>query len=300
MNIRKKFEILTYNIGFITKGIDKVMEHGVSKNDIIWMKHPYKDRFFADPFLFNSDGEFYYILCEEYFFWEEKGKITMLKVDKKSFSLKERKIVIEEKTHLSFPLCAYGGDTVLPESSASDKYVAYKINRNTFEVISKKTVLEEGTIDAVIYKLDGNTWLLTGKKKIPSTELYLYKKNDNGQFISCSDSPVISDNRHARSAGNLFMWQNKLYRPVQDCAGRYGRQTKIMEVIELGDNLYSAKEYKTINSFENPPFNETMHTFNVYNECILVDGSKDMLRFPMKFFYKKCKFIFQNKSKRGN
>ena len=295
MGIRKKFEILTYNIGFITKGIDSVMEQGVLRGDITWLKHPYRDRFFADPFLLNSDEEYYYILCEEYFFWEEKGKITMLKVNKRNFSLLERKVIIEENTHLSFPLCTYGGDTILPESSASDKYVAYTLDKESHEIISKKIVLDEGTIDAVIYKSGQNTLLLTGKKKIPSTELYLYKKNDEGKFVSCSDEPVLSNNRQARSAGNLFVWRGKVYRPVQDCKGRYGRQTKIMEITDLGENKYSAKEYITVNSFENPPFNETMHTFNVYDECILVDGSKDELRFPMKLFYRKCRFLFKDK-----
>lgn len=294
MNLKKKFEILTYNVGFITKGLDAVMENGISKGDIIWMKHPYKDRFFADPFLFKSDENYYYLLCEEYFFWEEKGKITMLKVRKKDFVLEERKVIIEEETHLSFPFCIYGGDTILPESSASDKYVSYKIDRNTMEVISKKTVLDEGTIDAVIYENDEGMWLLTGKKKIPSTELYIYKKDDNDRFVACGENPVISNNRQARGAGNLFTWRGKLYRPVQDCEGRYGRQTKIMEVLELGNEKYMAKEHITVNSFENPPFDETMHTFNVYDECIIVDGSKDVLRFPMKFFYRKCRFLFKD------
>lgn len=295
MNLKKKFEILTYNIGFIIKGIDAVMQDGISKGDIIWLNHPYKDRFFADPFLLDSDDTFLYVLCEEYFFWEEKGKITLLKIRKQDFSLVERKVVIEEKTHLSFPFCKYGGNTITPEASASDKCVTYTIDRTHKNVVSKETILEEGTIDAVLYNNSDGDWMLTGKKKIPSTELYIYKKNSEDKYIPCGEQPVLSDNRHARGAGDFFMWKGKLYRPVQDCKGRYGRQTKIMEIMEIGENRYCTKEHITLNSFDNPPYNETMHTFNVYENCILVDGSKDVLRFPMKIFYKKCRFLFRKK-----
>ena len=292
MNIKKKFEILTYNIGFVVKSLDDIMTKGISKSDIIWMRHSYKDRYFADPFLLDSDSEFLYVICEEYFFWEEKGKITLLKVRRKDYSLTDREVIIEEKTHLSFPFCEYGGDIIIPESSASDKYLAYKIDKKTMEITSKEILLEEGTIDAIVYTNAEGVWLLTGKKNIPSTELYLYKQDSNGKFRACSDTPVLANNREARSAGRIFEWKGKTYRPVQDCKERYGKQTKIMEVLQLNADGYSAKEHITLNSFDNPPYNETMHTFNVYDECIVVDGSKDVLRFPMKFFYKKCPFLF--------
>lgn len=292
MNIKKKFEILTYNIGFIEKSLDNLMTDGILKGDIIWMKHPYKDRYFADPFLLDSDCEFLYVVCEELFFWEEKGKITLLKIWKKDYSLVSRKVLIEEKTHLSFPFCEYGGDIIVPESSASDKYISYKIDKKAMKVISKETVLDEGTIDAVFCTNANGVWLLTGKKNIPSTELYLYKLGNDGKYIACSDTPVLSNNREARGAGRVFKWKGKMYRPVQDCKGRYGRQTKIMQILQLDEDGYYAKEHITLNSFDNPPYNETMHTFNVYDECIIVDGSKDVLRFPMKLFYKKCSFLF--------
>ena len=54
----------------------------------------------------------------------------------------------------------------------------------------------------------------------------------------------------------------------------------------IGHEGYQGEVVCTLNSFENPPFNETMHTFNVYDDCIVVDGSKDYVRFPMKLFYK--------------
>lgn len=77
MNLYKKFLIQTYNVGIIRKNIGDVLKEGIEKNDITWLKHNFKDRFFADPFLIKEDAFFYYVLVEEFIFWEEKGKITL-------------------------------------------------------------------------------------------------------------------------------------------------------------------------------------------------------------------------------
>lgn len=293
--IKDKFKILTYNVGFIVKGIDAVMTDGILQNDIIWLKHKYHDRYFADPFLLKSNDQYWYVICEELTFWEQKGIISVLKVKKDGCVLCDRKVVIEESTHLSFPFCEPGVGKIMPESSASNEYYVYEIDLDTFEVKAKERILSEGTIDAVAY-YDGKTeWLLTGKRSIPSTELYLYKRENGTQFTEVFSQPVLSDYRHARGAGRFFVWNGKLYRPVQDCKGRYGRQTKIMEIMKLSDTGYQAEEHITLNSFENPPFNETMHTFNVYDECIIVDGSKDFVRFPMKILYRKFPWIFKHR-----
>ena len=46
-------------------------------------------------------------------------------------------------------------------------------------------------------------------------------------------NPVVSDVKSARPAGSLFFYNNKLYRPSQDCSFRYGYATVINEIIEM-------------------------------------------------------------------
>lgn len=298
MNLKQKFEILTYNIGFVDKKINKVLQNGIGNGDIIWLKHKYRDRFFADPFLLRQDESFYYILCEELKFWDEKGVIVCLKVDKETKTLVDRKIIIEEAYHLSFPFCEENGEWVVPEACKSGKTIAYKVDRHTLEIKEKKQILGEGLVDNVFYKnAEGKIWIYTGKTIIPSTELYEYYLDEYGCFRSRQNTPIISDNRTTRGAGRFFINQGKLYRPVQDCKQRYGHQTKIMEIISVGEPGYEAREICTFNSFSNPPYNETMHTFNVYDDVIIIDGSKDELRFPMKLFYKKAKWLFRGREK---
>jgi hypothetical protein len=294
MNLYNKFKIQTYNIGIISKDIESLLMNGIKSGDITWLKHNYKDRFFADPFMIKQDEDYFYILVEEYLFWEEKGKITLLKVNRDDFSLKERKVVIEESTHLSFPYCELGGNTVIPESYNSGKTIEYILDIDSFTVREKRTVLEAGLIDAVFFEdKDGQKWILTAKEQKPKEDMYMYHF-DNGKYDPVNNGGVVfSSIKETRSAGRLFEVNGKLYRPVQDSTGRYGRQTRIVEVGRLDSEKYSAKCVQIVNSDENPPYNETLHTFNVYDSGIIVDGSKDYCRFPMKIFYKKFRWLFK-------
>lgn len=294
MNLYKKFLIQTYNVGIIKKPVGEVIHSGIVGGDIVWLKHNYKDRFFADPFLLKEDDAFYYILVEEYFFWEEKGKITLLKVNKRDFSLAERKVVIEEATHLSFPYCELGGDTITPESVLSGITKAYKLDLETLTITDSEVIVNEGLIDAVFFTdKDGNKWVFASKMNNPKEDLYMYHHNGN-EYEEVKNGCVIKKSiEETRSAGRLFEYDDKLYRPVQDSTGRYGRQTRIMRVDCLSMNRYEESCVQVINGKDNPPYNETLHTFNVYDDCIIVDGSKDYFRFPMKILYKRFRWMFK-------
>lgn len=294
MNLYKKFLIQTYNIGIIEKSVDKVITNGIGKGDITWLKHKYKDRFFADPFLIKEDNDYYYILVEEFLFWEEKGKITLLKVKKNDFSLSMRKVLIEESTHLSFPFCDYNGDTIIPESVLSGKTKQYHIDLETMSITDSSVILDEGLIDAAFYTdANGNKWILAAKKSNPKEDMYMYLYNGE-IYESVNNGKIMYKSiEETRSAGRLFEFEGNVYRPVQDSTQRYGRQTRIMRVDRIDTSSYEASCVQIINGQNNPPYNETLHTFNVYDKCIIVDGSKDYFRFPIKFFYKKFRWMFK-------
>jgi hypothetical protein len=287
------FLIQTYNIGIVKKPICQILNSGLIQGDIIWMKHSYKDRYFADPFLIKQDENFYYILAEEYIYWDEKGRISLLTVNKKNFSLEHRCIIIEEETHLSFPFCYLNGNTIVPESVLSGKTKKYTINLDTFKIEGDEILLNEGLIDAVFYKdTKGQKWILASKNDKPKENLYLYQYDGKKYMITNSGKPVLQSIEMARSAGLLFSLNDKTYRPVQDSTERYGHKIRIAHILDMSSQNYESQCIALISGDKNPPFNETLHTFNVYNDCIIVDGSKDYFRFPMKILYKfVAKFI---------
>lgn len=281
------FKVLTYNIGIIKKSISDIFSN--SDQDIVWLKHKYKDRFFADPFLIKQDDDYYYILCEEYPFRTEKGVISLLKIDKKSFYLVDKKVVIEEPFHLSFPFCEENGSFIIPESVAANETYIYSFDLEKMEVTGKTKLLDIGLIDGVYYK----DYLFASKHVNPKLDLYAFKKIENIYRPCCEDKPVVTSLKYSRSAGRFFVFGNELYRPTQDCVERYGKRIQITKINEIKDN--GELDYAPVMSLEStkcPPFNETMHTFNVYDGFVIVDGSKDFVRFPMKAFYKIHKKLF--------
>ena len=292
MSFLSKFKVQVYNVGFVTKAIDLVLKNGIQKGDIMWLKHKYKDRFFADPFLIKEDLNHYYVLCEEYKFVERTGKISLLVVDKERFELVEKKEVIKEQYHLSFPFCEFGKNYIIPESCKGDGTYKYIVNDN-FEVVEKTKILDEGLIDAVFYfDNDGEEYILACRKNNPNSSLYIYNKK-NGQYVLDSQSPILTDIRYSRSAGKFFCFGGDVFRPVQDSTGRYGWCTRIVKINNLNSKCYSFDEIQRVSSSQNPPYNETLHTFNVYGDVIVVDGNKDLLK-P----FVKIDSYFKNKRKK--
>lgn len=289
--ILKRFMIEEYNIGFIKKTPTSLLEHGLCRGDIIWMEHPYKDRFFADPFLLKEDDQNYYIVCEEYVFWEKKGKIALLTIDKERLCLQRKKVLIEEPVHLSFPFCTNGGSTVIPEAYRLGAVYRYTVDTDKLCVTEKEKIASAGIIDPVLL----NENVLFGSD-VSSSELREYRRTD-GEFREISGSPRKTDATCSRPAGRFFTCGDRLYRPAQNCRDRYGESVAIMRVTACGGE-YSEETEADLSSRENPPFDRTMHTFNVYDGVIIVDGSRDALRILRKPLYWTRYFILHRKNQR--
>ena len=289
MKIINRFKECTYNVGFVEKKIENILENGIGRNDIMWLQHNYRDRFFADPFLIKEDHDYFYLLCEEYIFKQRVGTIVLLTVSKKDYKLINRKVLIKENHHLSFPFCELNGRWIVPEACWSGKAFAYQFDVDEMKIKKKIQIADEGLVDNIFYEAPNKIiWLYAGITKCANAELYVYKIDEKKKFIKVAQDPVESGLDRSRSAGMFFECAGKLYRPVQDCKERYGKRISIMEVLSIGEEGYKVRECRKIDSTENPIYNETMHTFNVYKDIILVDGSKDFFHFPERSFYKKA------------
>ncbi len=294
MKFLNKFTQGVWNIGIIEKSIDELME---SPHDykIRWVKHNYRDRFFADPFLYEVDENYYYILAEEFPFYTNMGYISLLKIDKKSMKLISKECVIKEDWHLSYPFVL--GNKIIPEAYRSGVSSQYEFNGN--KIINCTKFFDKGLIDQTIIRKDGNDYLFTANKEMPLASLNIYyRKQGSENWLEHDKNPVKVDVKTARPGGKCFRWKNKLYRPVQDSEERYGRKIRIMEIERLSGNEFKEKEVISFSSDKNPPYNLGLHTFNVEEGFIVVDGYKEYksfftrpmcLKFPkiMKYFGEK-------------
>jgi hypothetical protein len=74
---------------------------------------------------------------------------------------------------------------------------------------------------------------------VNTDELYLFQApSPVGPWQPHRRNPVKSDGRCARPAGRLFYWNGDLYRPSQDCSGRYGAAIVINKVLQLNECEY--------------------------------------------------------------
>jgi hypothetical protein len=157
---------------------------------------------------------------------------------------------------------------MIPETAATNQLYLYRCISfpNQWE---RKKILMDGVkiYDATVYKQDDYFYLFCSAKKSSelSSDVYLhiYYTKDllNNPFVPHPSNPVYRDARKSRPAGNLFSWNGKLLRPVQNCTPLYGNHISFMEVSELTPENFQEKI-----SFEiHPDFSKKikrLHTFN--------------------------------------
>mgnify|MGYP002845246341 FL=1 len=131
--------------------------------------------------------------------------------------------------------------------------------------------------DPTIYQDDkDNFWLFISQSYDPfndlNSELYLYKINNLNDFQLTShlQNPIIIDSRKARSAGNIFKFDNQIIRPSQNTNSKaYGNSLNFNKIIKLNINEFE-EEYMDSIKFKDTNIIGTHH-FSLYREKSLFD-----------------------------
>lgn len=268
-----------WNLGFITDNVADVIK--ADHLDIHWMKHNYKDRWFADPYLLEVTDKQIVVLVEEFCYKIRKGRIAKLVVSRPDYVLRDMKIILELPTHLSFPVIYEnnGQVYVMPENSKSGAINIYHYNANDEQLEKVHEVGYLPLTDATIVKLNsGEEYVFSTKIPRPNgDELHVYPFDGNCMKMDANCVETVSfPSNIARNAGNAFYVGNQLYRPAQDCNKCYGNGLNIQQICRVNGKFV----FKTVNEFhsDNPDYALGYHTFNMKNGLIVVDGHR--LRFP--------------------
>ena len=140
-----------WNVGVIESPIEDIMKS--ESVNIRWMKHKYKDRFFADPFLFKTDPDYYYIFAEEWEFVKKKGIIVLLKINRSTMKLEDKHTVIDDDFHLSYPFPEDG--CIIAENYKSGALHKFIIDSNTLTAVRKEKILDVPLIDPTFIEYNG-------------------------------------------------------------------------------------------------------------------------------------------------
>jgi len=259
-----------YNIGFVDDFTPEKLLEEKRVRKITWMKHHYRDRFFADPFIIELTDRTIKLLVEELEFDEHKGKISLLEVDRKSKELKHRQVLLDIDTHLSYPAVITMEDHiyVCPENCESGRLAYYRFYDSPPRLMLESSIIDEALVDSTIIKHNNNYYLIATRSPDTQSDLYLYKSaNPWGKYTSLG---CVVEGFRARPAGDFFMVNGVLYRPSQNCVERYGASLDIVKVELKGDD-YKETRVCTIypNSFR---YNLGLHTLNFKDSLCVVDG----------------------------
>ena len=255
------------------------IKDGISKS--LWRYKkilPPKDRFWADPHVIAKDDK-YFIFIEEYIYKKGKGCIALIEIDKQGNYQYKGKI-LEKSYHLSYPFVFEFNKNfyMIPESSSNKKIEIFKCIEfpNKWE-LHGNLMSDIDAVDSTILFHDNKWWLFTGIKENDgasnSDELFLFYSQDptNDQWIPHPQNPIISDVRRARSAGKIFSYQNKLYRPSQNGSYHYGYGININRIKKITEFEYEEEVENEIL----PKWNEQItriHTFTYVDGLSVMDG----------------------------
>lgn len=239
---------------------------------------PPKDRFWADPFVYEKNDN-YYIFIEELIYKENRGKISVIEIDEKgNYSIP--KAIIERDYHLSYPFLFEEGDDlyILPETSENNTIELYKCIEFPLKWELDKVLMSGlNAVDSTILKHNNKYWLfcnvLENEGASSLDELFLFYSDSlfNDDWIKHPCNPIVSDVSQARPAGRIFKENYKLYRPSQDSAKGYGYGMKINEIVELTETSYKEEIIQSIHPNWTKDLLST-HTINHEKKLTVIDA----------------------------
>ena len=260
-----------YNIGFIDGNLKDVIEESRSIK-VNWLKHTYKDRWFADPFILDVTNKEILVLVEEWYDPINRGRISKLIIDKQTYELKDILVLLELESHLSFPAIrrAQDGIYIYPENSVTGKLTEYKYIPEKEKLEVSSVIANEALTDAIQTDIFGERFLFS--TRLPDAngkDLYIYQYSEKTKTFKEVSQYHYNENL-SRSAGDFFRYGENIYRPSQVCIKSYGDAVSIQEV-NYSNGQYSEKEIRRIYS-PHPDLDLGFHTFNTYKGVIVVDG----------------------------
>lgn len=274
MNIKDVFfqylKATRYNIGFINESLKDVIEGRPIK--VNWLKHNYKDRWFADPFILDVTDTEIWVLVEEWYDPIKRGRISKLVIDKETYRLKDIIVLLELDSHLSFPAIRRAKDDIYiyPENSATGRLTEYRYNTEAEKLEKTAVIATDALTDAIQTNIFGEQLLFS--TRLPDAngkELYIYQYDDDSKGYREKVHYHYNENL-SRSAGNFFVCEGKIYRPSQVCIKSYGDAVSIQEV-GYENGCFSQREIRRIYS-PHPDLDLGFHTFNTYKNLIVVDA----------------------------
>jgi hypothetical protein len=259
----------------------------------VWESHslggePWNDiadpgfRFYADPFPHTFRGKTF-VFVEEFDHREGKGAIAAIPFGEKG-QTGPAIPVLSEPWHLSYPfLFEYRGEIwMIPESSEAKKISLYRATPFPSRwTLHADLITNIDAHDASLVRFADKWWIFATVRNelggaMDSLSIF-FADELFGPWYAHALNPVLIDAGGARQAGQFLQRGGKLWRPVQDCRGGYGRALGLAEVTTLNEHDFNQVVHTVLRPNVNWP-GRRLHTLNRCGRLECVDGSRNSLK----------------------
>lgn len=253
--------------------------HRKSLDQYIEILNP-KGRFLADPFVFEHNN-INYIFVEDFFYSDNKGRISVIKVEKNTYEFID--IVLEEDFHLSFPFIFSedGQIYMIPESYENRDIRLYKCVEFPHKwQLENILMFDVSAVDTIVIKRNHTWFMLTNICSAGlddhQSELHIFYSDNlmsNIWHPIDKGNPVIFNSLKSRNGG-LFYHNGKTYR-VNQVHGHahYGKSFDINEIVHLSKNKYEENKILSINAnFKNDII--ATHHFSANENIAAIDFTR--------------------------
>lgn len=281
-HLKSFFQAEEWNIGIVLGQPHQLFEDP-SMFSPVFLPAPKRGTYLADPFGFYENNKSM-IVCEEYDYKKQKGAIVKIEFLENS---SER--LIEVNHHLSYPFIVKNNKRTycVPECFESEKIELFElVGSNKFNF--KRVLLENvQAVDPTICRYGGRWWLFFSPKEPANTELFIYYSNSLfGDYKPHLLNPVKTDIRSTRPAGNLYVHENRLFRPGQNCSETYGGSIVLNEVAKLTPTEFEERKVAELLPFNDTKYNRGIHTVSKFGNTSLIDSKRN--RFLWSHFKNQC------------
>jgi hypothetical protein len=262
------------------------VERFISDPAAVWLQWFARNKreFLADPFLTQAGAKNTRVLCET--LDEATTRIVAIDLDDR---FGERHPVAVGSGPASYPhvIDVDGEVWLTPEQHRRGTLEAYALEGTQTRHVA---VMLEGVaaVDPTIVRYEDRWWLFCTDRRGGGANYALHvfwAEHPRGPWHAHARNPVKIDIAGARPAGNCFFGDGALYRPAQDCSGRYGSAVTIQRVDVLTPDEFAERAVERIDvSALGRKGAVGVHTFSHGHGWVAVDAqfARWSLRKPLR------------------